>query len=120
MQESTLQDKLNAIGSNTIMGDMSHMSHYIPSVAPADNADNKEITEESSPIVSHAEAKTETANAAIDKLTAEAMQRMVYMRQKPLSKDHRVGRNEPCPCGSGKKYKNCCLASGKYETYTRG
>lgn len=22
----------------------------------------------------------------------------------------RVGRNEPCPCGSGKKYKHCCLA----------
>lgn len=22
---------------------------------------------------------------------------------------HKVGRNEPCPCGSGKKYKNCCL-----------
>jgi uncharacterized protein len=21
----------------------------------------------------------------------------------------RVGRNEPCPCGSGKKYKKCCL-----------
>jgi hypothetical protein len=21
-----------------------------------------------------------------------------------------IGRNEPCPCGSGKKYKNCCLA----------
>jgi preprotein translocase subunit SecA len=21
----------------------------------------------------------------------------------------RVGRNEQCPCGSGKKYKNCCL-----------
>jgi hypothetical protein len=20
-----------------------------------------------------------------------------------------VGRNEPCPCGSGKKYKHCCL-----------
>ena len=20
-----------------------------------------------------------------------------------------VGRNSPCPCGSGKKYKNCCL-----------
>ncbi|MDD4836247.1 MAG: SEC-C metal-binding domain-containing protein [Dethiosulfovibrio sp.] len=19
-----------------------------------------------------------------------------------------MGRNEPCPCGSGKKYKNCC------------
>ena len=21
----------------------------------------------------------------------------------------RVGRNEPCPCGSGKKFKRCCL-----------
>jgi preprotein translocase subunit SecA len=24
--------------------------------------------------------------------------------------------NDPCPCGSGKKYKFCCKASGKYET----
>ena len=23
----------------------------------------------------------------------------------------RVGRNEPCPCGSGKKFKKCCLVS---------
>lgn len=21
----------------------------------------------------------------------------------------KVGRNDPCPCGSGKKYKSCCL-----------
>ncbi|WP_421315948.1 SEC-C metal-binding domain-containing protein [Aeromonas veronii] len=21
----------------------------------------------------------------------------------------KIGRNEPCPCGSGKKYKQCCL-----------
>ena len=27
----------------------------------------------------------------------------------------KVGRNDKCPCGSGKKYKNCCLESGKYE-----
>lgn len=25
--------------------------------------------------------------------------------------DRKVGRNEPCPCGSGKKYKNCCGAN---------
>ncbi len=29
-------------------------------------------------------------------------------KKKPVvNKDH-VGRNDPCPCGSGKKYKNCC------------
>jgi len=25
-------------------------------------------------------------------------------------KDSKIGRNDPCPCGSGKKYKNCCLS----------
>ncbi len=24
------------------------------------------------------------------------------------SDDDRIGRNDPCPCGSGKKYKKCC------------
>jgi len=28
----------------------------------------------------------------------------------PLVLGPRVGRNDPCPCGSGKKYKKCCLA----------
>jgi SEC-C motif-containing protein len=27
----------------------------------------------------------------------------------------KVGRNEPCPCGSGKKYKKCCLRSSPGE-----
>lgn len=27
----------------------------------------------------------------------------------------KIGRNEPCPCGSGKKYKNCCLNKPKSE-----
>ena len=26
----------------------------------------------------------------------------------PLHRETRIGRNEPCPCGSGKKYKRCC------------
>ncbi|MGL6311367.1 SEC-C metal-binding domain-containing protein [Aeromonas sp. 96A] len=28
---------------------------------------------------------------------------------KPAKAPAKVGRNEPCPCGSGKKYKQCCL-----------
>ena len=27
------------------------------------------------------------------------------------NRGERVGRNDPCPCGSGKKYKNCCMKS---------
>lgn len=31
--------------------------------------------------------------------------------QKPIQRTQRVGRNEKCPCGSGKKYKQCCMRS---------
>ena len=30
-------------------------------------------------------------------------------RTRPVA---RVGRNDPCPCGSGRKYKKCCLPRG--------
>lgn len=31
------------------------------------------------------------------------------VKKKPVTKEgKKVGRNDPCPCGSGKKYKNCC------------
>jgi uncharacterized protein YecA (UPF0149 family) len=30
----------------------------------------------------------------------------------PIRAAKRIGRNEPCPCGSGKKYKRCCLLGG--------
>jgi uncharacterized protein len=29
-------------------------------------------------------------------------------RRAPLDRRTKVGRNDPCPCGSGKKYKRCC------------
>lgn len=28
----------------------------------------------------------------------------------------KVGRNDPCPCGSGKKYKKCCGAQNKRKS----
>ncbi|WP_204661666.1 SEC-C metal-binding domain-containing protein [Fusibacter tunisiensis] len=30
-------------------------------------------------------------------------------------KKEKVGRNDPCPCGSGKKYKKCCLGKDMYN-----
>ena len=30
-------------------------------------------------------------------------------------KAYKITRNEPCPCGSGKKYKKCCLGQDKVE-----
>ena len=30
------------------------------------------------------------------------------IKRQSMAKTNKIGRNEPCPCGSGKKYKNCC------------
>ena len=30
------------------------------------------------------------------------------VKRKPVTVSQKVGRNDPCPCGSGKKYKQCC------------
>ena len=37
------------------------------------------------------------------------------VEKKPVRKAVKIGRNDPCPCGSGKKYKNCCLAKDQAE-----
>ena len=34
-----------------------------------------------------------------------------YGTVKPIVKGKEPGRNDPCPCGSGKKYKKCCGAN---------
>ena len=31
-----------------------------------------------------------------------------YRRSKTVVKEPKIGRNDPCPCGSGKKYRKCC------------
>lgn len=44
-------------------------------------------------------------------LLSEERRKELYKEQKSshtVVKEKKVGRNEPCPCGSGKKYKFCC------------
>ena len=43
--------------------------------------------------------------------TAAATQSLV--KKQPVRKDQKVGPNDPCPCGSGKKYKKCCMQKDK-------
>ena len=42
---------------------------------------------------------------------SEEEQKKLYKEQKEsttIRKEKKIGRNDPCPCGSGKKYKKCC------------
>ena len=35
------------------------------------------------------------------------------VKSQPVRKEKKVGPNDPCPCGSGKKYKKCCMQKDK-------
>ncbi len=43
-------------------------------------------------------------------LPAEKIKEIVkaFKKSKTVVKGEKIGRNDPCPCGSGKKYKKCC------------
>lgn len=46
-----------------------------------------------------------------DSILSEERRKELYKEQKAsgtIRKDKKVGRNDPCPCGSGLKYKKCC------------
>ena len=46
-----------------------------------------------------------------DAIFTEEEKKALYKEQKEsttIRKGKKVGRNDPCPCGSGKKYKHCC------------
>ena len=50
-------------------------------------------------------------------LETEIMMDMIdYLQQRPFMRSHRkIGPNEPCPCGSGKKFKKCCRGNGLFD-----
>jgi preprotein translocase subunit SecA len=55
-----------------------------------------------------------TRHDAAPRMTAQQTSTNAASDKKPepiRNRGQKVGRNDPCPCGSGKKYKNCCMKS---------
>jgi preprotein translocase subunit SecA len=59
----------------------------------------------------HEEAPTATDISGQQQAAIDGTQ--VDRKLEPIrNREQRVGRNDPCPCGSGKKFKNCCMRKG--------
>ncbi len=52
--------------------------------------------------------RIQTVKATQEGKVAQAAQAGGQAQPRRVSAAQKVGRNDPCPCGSGKKYKNCC------------
>lgn len=105
----SLKDKVDALGADTIMGAMSQL----------DKDDFREKVDKLQEAM-EAQENESKSNEDVDKAIVGASNPILrgYLpRTRPIVRDNKkIQRNDPCPCGSGKKYKNCCMDSGKYET----
>ncbi len=69
----------------------------------------KRIQEDTIKIILHANVENMPQRERVVKEMYENAPSDTPVR-KPVVKTQKVGRNDPCPCGSGKKYKKCCGA----------
>ncbi|MGN0173329.1 MAG: preprotein translocase subunit SecA [Acutalibacteraceae bacterium] len=60
----------------------------------------------------HIRQNQEVAREKVAKVTGESGADDGSLKKEPIRKEKKPGRNDPCPCGSGQKYKKCC---GRYE-----
>ena len=61
-------------------------------------------------------AQQEVKREKVAKETGTGAANNSQVKQQPIrNKDKKVGPNDPCPCGSGKKYKKCCMHKDKME-----
>jgi preprotein translocase subunit SecA len=58
------------------------------------------------------EAEAFAKKMAVEQRQHEANMSLNHGEGNPAALKKKVARNDPCPCGSGKKYKNCCGQSG--------
>ncbi len=54
------------------------------------------------------EAYYKEFNTMINEVALEAEQKLIGLKAKAINPFRKVGRNDPCPCNSGKKFKKCC------------
>ena len=55
----------------------------------------------------------EVRRERVAKETGTAAATSSVVKKAPVRKEKKVGPNDPCPCGSGKKYKKCCMQKDK-------
>ena len=55
----------------------------------------------------------EVKRERVAKETGTAAATKAEIKKVPVRKEKKVGPNDPCPCGSGKKYKKCCMQKDK-------
>lgn len=119
VERGTVKELAEKYGTDiqTMTGFLDGISESLKQDIPTETMDeNTEIVLEIDPeklYYNMVEAKAEWLYGleAWDYILSAERRKELYREQKQsgtIRKEVKVGRNDPCPCGSGKKYKYCC------------
>ncbi|WP_062307276.1 preprotein translocase subunit SecA [Polynucleobacter sinensis] len=95
---------LNVIKNDVVKSIMTVQIRSASELDEASESMNEDLAKLSDVQYQHADANLEVAGSTGDRGVA------IEVAPAPLRAGPKVGRNDPCTCGSGKKYKNCCGA----------
>lgn len=95
---------LNVIKNDVVKSIMTVQSRSASELDKASESMNDDLAKLSDVQYQHADPDKEVAGSTGDRGAA------IDIQPVPIRTGPKVGRNDPCPCGSGKKYKNCCGA----------
>ncbi len=95
---------LNVIKNDVVKSIMTVQIRSASELDQASESMNDDLAKLSDVQYQHADPEKEVAGSTGDGGAA------IDIQPAPIRTGPKVGRNDPCPCGSGKKYKNCCGA----------
>ncbi len=95
---------LNVIKNDVVKSIMTVQIRSASELDEASESMNEDLAKLSDVQYQHADADLEVAGSTGDRGAA------IEIAPAPMRSGPKVGRNDPCTCGSGKKYKNCCGA----------
>ena len=95
--DNMVDDMNNRISEILMRGQIPQLQQEVKEAAPEQHSKRYQESKGD-------EMVDENQKAAASQDTRESAQQQ---RRQPIVKDKLPGRNEPCPCGSGKKFKNC-------------
>jgi len=95
---------LNVIKNDVVKSIMTVQIRSATELDQASEAMNEDLAKISDVQYQHADIEQKVAGSIGDRETA------IEIAPAPVRTSPKIGRNDPCTCGSGKKYKNCCGA----------
>jgi preprotein translocase subunit SecA len=107
LEGHTMFDEMMAVLKGEFVRYMFHIQVEKPPEVEEQRVSEVDYSYQSEPVQGFDGAAADEDDGAGEAEAVQDRGSVAVVEQRVLSDDEKVGRNDPCPCGSGKKYKRC-------------